>query len=222
MGWGWIPPQTRQSSWQGVPTHPGRGNASCLSPGPPRGFTAATATACVCRSGSRIMEGQARAMSVQHWAGTQTEAMACQKTLGESSGNSGLAELERSSPDHQGYWRERHPPEPGAALQVLFENLEGAPQAGWLGPQGKKGPPRGQDDGMGGGCFRRLAARSAAAAAVGRGRPHVCSSQRFLGVTVSSDAMGRGWSQKQSFGAQERHSRGRHLSLLWEECQRGP
>lgn len=32
-----------------------------------------------------------------------------------------------------------------------------------------------------------------------------------------------GWSQRQSFGTQEKHSRGsRHLSHLWGECQRGP
>lgn len=45
----------------------------------------------------------------------------------------GTLHYSRSTPDHQGYWIERRPPEPpepGAALQIGFESLEGAPQAG--------------------------------------------------------------------------------------------
>lgn len=48
----------------------------CLSLGPALGFKSSTGAACSRPSGSWVMECQARAISAQHWAGTQTEAMA--------------------------------------------------------------------------------------------------------------------------------------------------
>lgn len=109
VGWGWIPPQIRQSSWQGVPTHPGRE----FSPDPalPGGLDHPLGNSSLytyVRIPDHGLSGLA--ISAQHWAGTQAEVTVCEQVL----------EVSRSSLGHQGHLMQVHRHQKARGLELQY------------------------------------------------------------------------------------------------------